>query len=220
MTKAKYLRIVGYIELISSIIGIIVGFIYMVGITIGAAWALNALGIPKAITGFTLFLSWLTFAAACFFAPALGILFIAVADLMDNGCPTSIDVSSAVDAKLEGMNSRLRKVEQNKETQKKEPKKEETSTAANVESDNKDEESPAEESNRVAVNSPEEQKKTYNIDTVVKFKEDMLVDGVQIKQGETGVIVDILRGFAGRQYAVILDSSKEKVLVREDCFEQ
>ena len=224
MTKAKYLRIVGYIELISSLIAVIVGLIYMIALSMGVEWALEAAGAggsagARAVTGFALFLGWVLFFGACFFAPAVGVLFLSVADLLDEKRITSNDVSSIVDSRLDGIYKRIKKVEQNIEPQKKDSKKEEAIVAATVEPDNKSEGSPAEEVDKVVNNSSDDQRRTFTIDTVVKFKEDMLVDGVQIKQGETGVIVDILRGFAGRQYAVILGESKERVLVREDCFE-
>ena len=65
----------------------------------------------------------------------------------------------------------------------------------------------------------EDKKKSYKLDSKVQFNDDYTIDGVQVKKGQTGVIVDILVSFAGRQYAVALDDSEEKVLAREDYFE-
>ena len=210
MTRAKYLKTIGYIELVLSFIGIGVGFIYMIGVSMGSAWALNALGLPGAVTGLALFIMWIVFLIACFFAPAVGFLFISVGDLLDYQPITLSDVTANVEPKLNEINSRLRKIEESIKSAKPSSIKEESNVAIHKESNEKPVKEKSNESDR---------KKGFALDDKVTFKEDMVIDGVSIKQGQTGVIVDILVSFAGRQYAVILDDNEERVLAREDCFE-
>lgn len=85
MTKAKYLRIVGIVEIVFSIITIIVYFIYAVAGSVGATWAISAFGANgAALTAITIVLIWVAFFVLAFFTPAIGILFLTVADLADS----------------------------------------------------------------------------------------------------------------------------------------
>ncbi len=72
MSTGKYLKIVGFIELVASAIYIIYDFIVTIGQTNGAI---------KTGQGWAVFFAWVEFAAVVFFAPAIGVLFITVGEL-------------------------------------------------------------------------------------------------------------------------------------------
>ena len=221
MTRAKYLRIIGYIELISSIVGIVVGFIYMIALSMGVAWALDVAGVP-AVSGPLIFISWVAFLAACFFAPAVGVLFLSVADLLDQepSITTDPDVTSAyVDSKIRRVHEKMSLIERDVEILKNPHNEAVNEAIDNDNTDNKEDNAIVEEKAVADEASSENKKKSYKLDTKVQFNDDYLIDGTQVKKGQTGTIVDILVSFAGRQYVVALDGSEDRVLAREGHFE-
>ena len=82
----RYLKIAGIIEIVGTVIGIIVEFIYMIAISIGASWALgiiNGFGV-KTVSGIIIFLGWVVFIATSIFAPANGIGLYTIGDFLEN----------------------------------------------------------------------------------------------------------------------------------------
>ena len=74
MNKGSYLSVVGVLELIASIISIVVLFVSLI-ITTAQGVPLISLNVS---IGWAIFFNWLLFVVYCFFAPAVGVLFLTV----------------------------------------------------------------------------------------------------------------------------------------------
>ena len=83
MSKSKYLRIVGMVELVASIISILFELVVMIALTAKAAWALSLFGLLAPLPGGLVFLAWVVFLFYCFLAPSVGILFLTVSELCE-----------------------------------------------------------------------------------------------------------------------------------------
>ena len=110
MTREKYLRICGVVEIIFTVIGIIYGLIVMIGATAGSTWAASAAGgaLVYGVTGFALFITWVVFLFACFLAPAFGVALLAIADL----CGEVDSLNYAKRKEVGNSNQRMKKLEE------------------------------------------------------------------------------------------------------------
>ena len=81
----KYLNIIGVIEIICTVIGGIYAFILVMGLSFDAKWAYEAAGIlgtaPLGIG--TKFILWLVLIVGLFISPAIGVLFLTVAGIIE-----------------------------------------------------------------------------------------------------------------------------------------
>lgn len=230
MDKGKYLRIVGCFELIASVIGIIFGFVLMIGISTKAAWALQMVGSVDgngriiSYTGFQLFITWLMYIAGCFFAPAVGILFLSVGDLIEQNSYFSNSKSKTMEEKasqnaqgnnLQAKNAEcdLSELDSNKIH---EPLEQECSNEQNAIND------PA---SSITKNHAEDyrsdvSKKTiYDINDRIIFNREMEIDGVKIQKGMVGIVDNVFVGYGGRRYLVILEDSGVSVTISEKVIE-
>ena len=85
MSRGKYLTIVGYVELVGSIIYGIVMFISLIissakGAVVFCIAMVQGQPAGSAVVGWAIFLDWVLFIVSLFFLPSIGILFITVGD--------------------------------------------------------------------------------------------------------------------------------------------
>ena len=221
MNNRKYFKVVGEIELFFSIAGIIFGFVLMISISVEAGWALkilgsmNGTGYSAPLVGWALAWSWIFFILGSFLAPALGLLFIAVGEMLER--------NAKADSEIQELKAKLSKCESNNEES--EPK-EQTVKSSEEKGNN-----PAEQAiiKEKAVNKPSKKKgdnlvvgkdkNNYEINDHICFKEDCEFNDLIIKKGSTGVIDNRLLSYGGTRYMVILDDTKETVQVSGEYFE-
>ena len=223
MTKSLYLKIIGITELVFSGIGMIVGLIYVIAITAQASWVTAQIGIT-ALNGFALFLIWLAYLVYCFYAPAVGILFLVVARHEEEG-PVVVHSSPARTsehvkriAKLEEEVKNLRRKLVYMDSVNEVSKQQQEVIKDDSPSEPKEEqvqEEPAKKS-EIAKNKD---KDSYALDDRVQFNQDVMVNGVQVNKGDTGIIDNRMYTSGGRVYIVVLDKNKESVKVSGLYFE-
>lgn len=234
MSKAKYLRIVGWVELVAALIGIIVGVVYMIGISVESEWALAMAGLAetakstKSAFRLAVFFSWLLFIFGAFLAPGLGILFLTVANMCDDDIDSEAYYRAAYGRNNKtGETTRIEKLESKiKYLEAKVKSLDSTSTQKTEEAEEKKELDVTMSEEKVLKNEKKksdvfksEKKKEYAIGDKVKIIADIDKDGQTIKKGAKGVIDNRLMSTSGMIYVVILDGSGKSVKLSIKDFE-
>ena len=107
MNKKGYLHAIGVIEIIFATVGIIFGLIVMIGVTAGTSRIFPSNAVESTLQ---LFVYWMIFLGYAFFAPALGVLFLTVSDLIDKepeSCENLSKITISHDNKIKELNSRI-----------------------------------------------------------------------------------------------------------------
>ena len=229
MSKGKYLKVVGVVEMIAAIILIIAGFVIMVGISTSAAWALNSIGsvdgygqiVP--IVGGTLFLYWLGYLITCFFAPAVGILFFTVADLVDEPRAAAIGhpkISTYNYDKIKRLEDEITQLKNKVEYLSSCVQTDETVELKETQPDPVEvEETIEEQTDTTDEVTTHKNKDDYKLDERIRINSDVEINGQLIKKGSTGVIDNTLITSGGKKYVVIIDETKRTIIIDGSYFE-
>lgn len=218
MSNRDYLKIVGYIELFLSAIGIIAGFVVLICLSAGAFGKVD---------GLTIFISWISYVAACFFVPAIGIAFVSIADLFDTSKVLFKKISE-LEETVKNKNVETSKIKETLDAVKNESASLTKKLHIDINETKTSEEENAKQIKHKTKNNKDFKipdnivrgKDTYDIGDHIILESTFTDEDIKVEKGMTGVIEDSQVSYGGRRYTVVLDDEEHtRVMIPGRFFE-